>query len=696
MQSSISAVEVLIFNTTKLFFSPKHPLSKRYSMRATARENLIISTLCLMPCALVSLPAQANTENSAIPVTSTATPAAVATPAISTPAVAPATPTVIPSAAPAPEIVVTRPATEIANLIASKQHLYLTQSDFSRRVQDLDALYQTSGYQPIWLSNDSRQTQNAAEVIKLLDDAPNNGLNAADYDTQLLRQKLSDLKSPLDMQSKDIALYDTAISVSLLRYVHNLHYGRINPRNLNLNIQQRTEKTLDLPALIKTSLAENKLAQLPSLVEPTLPQYQKLKQALIAYRAPEKAKPLKMDVKSPIRQGDPLPQSAELQQYLSAFGDLPTDKIDNTATTYTATMVEGVKKFQQRHGIKANGIINKSTAAAFNTPVAKFERITQIELAMERLRWLPEIKEGPAIIVNIPAFQLTAFDDINQDSPSTTMRVVVGKAAKNQTPVLTADMRFVDFQPYWNVPFKIAKDEILPKLMENPDYLSGQNMEVVARSGKKLGEYGDFSEQIRQGSLRIRQRPGKGNALGKVKFIFPNDSDVYLHDTPSVSLFSRSRRDLSHGCVRVAHPQELAEFVLKEQGGWDVDAIKKAMQGKNQRVVLKNTIPVMFLYSTAFFDEHNNLTFYADIYHRDAELLEALKKHEDLSDKVLFEPKEVPPTHTPAVEPIEADATHAESIVAANTKQVLPAIQPVTRTEEKSVSIPKTESTLSP
>jgi L,D-transpeptidase YcbB len=699
MQLSISTVEVFISNTTKLFFSPKNLLLKRDKMQSIQRKNLIISTLCLMPLsaqALINEGVATPTTDVVAPVTATAS-----------------TPNTV---TPTPQVTATTPPTvamnEVRSLIATKQHPYLTQSNFTNRAEDLDALYKTNNYQPIWLADDGKANKNANEAIKLLEDATSHGLNPADYDALMLRQKFTALKSPLDVHSKDVALYDTAISLSLLRFIHNLHYGRINPRDLHFNIQLRTEKTLDLPSLIKTSLAEDTLSSLPSLVEPKLQQYQKLKQALISYRAPEKALPLKLDVKSSIRPGDPLPQGAEIQQFLSTLGDLPADKIDNTAMTYTDSMVEGVKKFQKRHGIKANGIINKATAAAFNAPLDQAQHITQIELAMERLRWLPEIAEGPAIMVNIPAFQLWAFDNIKQETPTTTMRVVVGKAAKNQTPVLTADMRFVDFQPYWNVPFKIARDEILPKLLENPDYLSGQNMEVVSRSGKSLGDYGDFSEQIRQGSIGIRQRPGKGNALGKVKFIFPNKSDVYLHDTPSVSLFSRSRRDLSHGCVRVAHPQELAEFVLKNEGDWDVEAIKKAMKGgKNRRVVLKNTIPVLFLYNTSFFDEHNNLNFYSDIYHRDAELLEALKKHEDLSDHTLFAPKEVTPTESPAVEHIEAQTTNAESVVAVNTKQVVPVVKnlattsatqiaptiSVTRTEEKSASAAsKTDSTLSP
>lgn len=703
---SISAVEVFISNTTKkLFFSPKAPFIERYKLRTIQRKNFIIPTLC----ALVSLPVQAAMEDAAESAASTASsssapvtpgntinPASVTTSVEHTttdPAskVAPApsntaTPTVG-TTAPVADVAVTRPATEIGSLIASKQHPYMTRPDFTHRVADLDALYQASAYQPIWLSDDS--SKNAAEVIKVLESASVHGLNAADYDTSMLRQKLNALKPPLDMKSKDLALYDTAVSLALLRFSYDLHYGRINPRDLSYNIQQRTEKSLDIPDLIKNNLAQDSLAQIPVLVEPKLPQYQKLKQVLANYRTGESVPAFKMDAKSTIRPGNPLPQSAELQKFLSASGDLPADKVDNTVTTYTDILVEAVKKYQQRHNIKANGTINKATIAAFGTVSSSLQKEIQIELAMERLRWLPEITQGRAVMVNIPAFQLFAYDDINQDSPTTTMRVVVGKAAKNQTPLLTADMRFVDFHPYWNVPFKIARDEILPKLAENPDYLAGQNMELVSRSGKSIGSYGSY-DGIRMGSLGIRQRPGKGNALGKVKFIFPNKSDVYLHDTPSVSLFGRSRRDLSHGCVRVARPEELAKFVLKEDN-WDEEAIKKAIKSsRNQRIILKNTIPVLFLYNTAFFDENNNLTFYTDIYQQDAKLIEALKSaRKDLSDKELFAPKELPPAEDSAQDKIEAkhepvsppsakQTTSAnESVATVNTKQISP---PVTGT----------------
>jgi len=281
-----------------------------------------------------------------------------------------------------------------------------------------------------------------------------------------------------------------------------------------------------------------------------------------------------------------------------------------------------------------------------NVPLS--QRVTQIELAMERLRWLPELNAGPYIIVNIPAFQLWAFDDIDQfNSVAANMKVVVGKALKNETPVLMATLSFIDFMPYWNVPYSIVKKEILPKLMQNPGYLAGENMELVTTFGnetKAVAFTASSLAQLKQGTLRIRQRPGTKNALGRVKFIFPNQEDVYLHDTPSQPLFSKSRRDFSHGCVRVENPEGLAEFALKNQ--WSREAIHQALNTlKTQRVILKKPIPVLFFYITSFFDQNNNLVFYPDIYGYDGILLGALRKPEDLLDQ----PNLVSAPVTPAV-----------------------------------------------
>ncbi len=539
---------------------------------------------------------------------------------------------------------------EINAIITARQNPYLKQSNFSNRTEDLDTLYKRANYQLLWLGN-TNSAKNTADALDLLANASAQGLIQENYDVAALRNRYRLALTLAPTAYRELALYDTALSVAVLRFLHDLHYGRVNPKGINFNLQLREKKLTDLPALIKDSLTLNTVSQLPLLAEPKLHQYQKLKSALATYRLiAAKSPAFNFAIKGKLRPGQHHPQLGELSTFLTSVGDLPEGASTNTTEknpAYTANIVEGVKKFQLRHGQTPDGTIGPSTAAALNEPLS--QRITQIELAMERLRWLPELSVGRSIIVNIPAFQLWAIDDIdNIDVNITNMRVVVGKALKNQTPVLMAQMSFIEFMPYWNVPKNILKDEILPKLTRNPGYLASQNMEVVSNFGnsaKPVPLNSDSIEKLKRGVYRVRQRPGKRNSLGKVKFIFPNKDDVYLHDTPANSLFSRSRRDFSHGCVRVENPKALAEFALKNQGNWNADTIKKAMQTEAMRhVVLQNPIPVLFFYTTSFVDQHNNLAFYQDIYGHDSVLLAALKKADDLSDQSIFVSTSVAPT----------------------------------------------------
>jgi len=527
--------------------------------------------------------------------------------------------------------------TELNAVINAKSHPYLAHADFSKRAEDLDALYKSADYKLLWLGNNQAE-QNILQTLDLLDAVADNGLNTANYDGNTLREKLPSALKLAAEDYKQLALYDTAISLSLLRYLHDLHYGRVSPQGLNYNLKLRDKKLIDLSALITNSLATGSIKQLPSLVEPKLPQYQKLKAALANYKVlAQKTATLQLHADKSINPGDSFPQVQDLQQFLIAVGDMQEQSSNNKSTQYNDKVIKGVKQFQLEHGLGADGVMGKGTIDALNVPLK--DRVTQIELAMERLRWLPAFNSGPYIIVNIPAYQLWAFDDIDQNNANiTSMRVVVGKALDHQTPVLMAEMRFIDFMPYWNVPYNIFKKELLPKLQQNPGYLEKENMELVAtfaNESKSVTFNNSSIEQLKQGNLRIRQRPGKQNALGRVKFMFPNKDDVYLHDTPSRSLFAKSRRDLSHGCVRVANPQGLAEFALKDQ--WTKDEIQIALTApKTQRVVLKKSIPVLFFYSTAFFDPNNDLVLYSDIYGNDTILLEALKNSEDLSDQAIF------------------------------------------------------------
>jgi murein L,D-transpeptidase YcbB/YkuD len=459
---------------------------------------------------------------------------------------------------------------EITSILNTKQNTLLNRSNFEYRAEDVDALYKTTNYTPLWLGN----SQNIVDVLAVLSNAAAQGLNPEDYSTAALQQKLPVIQLLKPESSADLALYDTALTVSLVRFLHDVHYGRINPHSLAFNIKLRTKKDVDFSQVIKTAINEGKITQLAQTIEPNLQQYRQLRSALATYREPVIAA-----------------QSSE--------------------------------KPHKKN--KTNKIVNPA------------ERITKIELAMERLRWLPETTAGQSIIVNIPAFQLWAIDATEQTNTSIlNLNVVVGKALKNQTPIIMADMNSVEFMPYWNVPPSILKKEILPKLANNPGYLSGQNMEVVSLKG---------------GGMRVRQRPGGKNALGRIKFIFPNSEGVYLHDTPSKSLFSRTRRDFSHGCVRVQNPSALAQFVLRNQEGWTQERISATLQNStHHQVSLKTTIPVLFFYTTAFYEQNDKLTFYSDIYGHDATLLAALTKVSDVPDNALIGvPNE--PSHTPTLEP---------------------------------------------
>lgn len=571
---------------------------------------------------------------------------------------------------------------EIFTVITGKQHPFLQQGNFANRADDLDALYKRVNYQPLWLGN-SNSAKQTADALDLMAAADTHGLIKGNYDVDTLRQKYHAALDLSPSAYRELALYDTAVSIALLRYLHDMHYGRINPQGINFNLQLREKKVIDLPALIKDSITLNTISELPLLVEPKLHQYQKLKAALVNYKLlAGKSSPFQFNLKGKLRPGEKHPQLAELRQFLTTLGDMSatTDAaINNPETalvkspktvhvakpvatvksvTYSPDLVEGIQKFQLRHGLGADGTIGPTTVSAINEPLAK--RISQIEMAMERLRWLPEINVNRSIIVNIPAFQLWAIDEYNDKAAKiSNMRVVVGKALKNQTPVLMANMSYIEFMPYWNVPKNILKDEVIPKLSRNPAFLSRQNMEVVSNHGKPVPLNAAAIENLRKGVYRVRQRPGVRNSLGKVKFIFPNKDDVYLHDTPSNSLFNRSRRDFSHGCVRVENPLQLAEFALKNQGNWTTEAIKKAMNSASTRhVQLQQPIPVLFFYTTAFVDENNNLAFYPDIYGHDSVLMQALQKTGDLSDQAIFVSTTAEtPNSTAAALPINAPVT---------------------------------------
>ncbi|PPD34804.1 MAG: hypothetical protein CTY19_04120 [Methylomonas sp.] len=529
----------------------------------------------------------------------------------------------------------------IASLITSQQNALLNKPDFSGISDQIVKLYQFNHNQLLWLGPQQSDTR-IQQALTILEHAAADGLLAQDYDTEALKNNLHVASSMPASAVNELAQLDTALSIALVRFLNDLHAGRVNPQQLNYPAPFGYKTKLDIVGLIMDALDKNSLTALPERIQPKVKQYQQLKQVLASYRqTPQEANFQPLIIDGALRPGQHHPQLADLQQRLIALGALPEDvKAKPVSDNYDIELQAGVKKFQQEIGLKADGVIGKETATKLNESLD--QKILRIELAMERLRWLPDDIEGPLIIVNIPAFQLWAFNSMD-DTETLNMRVIVGKALQNQTPVLFEQMEYLEFMPYWNIPRSIMDKEILPKLYNDFSYLQSQNMELVNRSAPdNLEALEGFLDDIRRGRVRARQRPGSGNPLGKVKFIFPNKEDVYLHDTSNHNLFNRSRRDFSHGCVRVAEAEKLAEFVLNNQpeSAWDLQAIQEAMSGsKTRRVTLKKPIPVLFLYATSFVDHTNKVHFYNDIYQQDAALEKALGKITATNDQTLLSAK---------------------------------------------------------
>jgi L,D-transpeptidase YcbB len=308
---------------------------------------------------------------------------------------------------------------------------------------------------------------------------------------------------------------------------------------------------------------------------------------------------------------------------LQALGDLPADAA--VPARFEGVLVNALQAFQERHGLAADGVLGAATLVQLNVTPAS--RARQIELSMERLRWTPLLQGPRMIVVNIPEFVLRAYEvEDTRVHVRLTMKVIVGKAMNTRTPLFDEDMRFVEFSPYWNVPPSIARAETVPRLRRDPAYFAQQGFEFVSGSGQVVTSLSaEHLEAVLHGGWRIRQRPGPQNALGDIKFVFPNRDNIYLHHTPAPQLFQRDRRDFSHGCIRVEDPVALAMFVLQGDPAWTQDRIRDAMEkGTSRTIALKQPLPVVIAYSTVV-AKAGRVYFYPDLYGHDAILDKALR-----------------------------------------------------------------------
>jgi murein L,D-transpeptidase YcbB/YkuD len=466
-------------------------------------------------------------------------------------------------------------------------------------------------------------------VISALRHSQLKGLDPEDYDASLWPARLDALKAARG-DAATIARFDVELTACALRYLSGLRTGRLNPKPLVFGIDL-DQRHYDLPQylVLKVLVAPDVPGAL-NAVEPQYLGYQRAEAALETYMAlaaNDRSEPLP-DPQQAVKPGDAYSGILQLGQRLRLLGDLPPgDPSNPNASAYDAAMQQAVMHFQKRHGLKPDGVLDKRTLLRLNTPLSA--RVLQLRDSLERWRWLPAGNPRMPVTVNIPGFRLRVYS--SDRHVAMRMNVVVGNAILHQTPVFAKEIKYIVFRPYWNLPLSIVRADVVPGLRRDSRYLAKKGFEITDRNGRVVATKAVSSTMlagIRSGTLMVRQKPGPSNALGLVKFIFPNEFDIYLHSTPAPQLFSRSRRDFSHGCIRVEKPAELAAWLLRDQPKWTLKNIQAAMQSGpyNQEVILSTPVPVVIVYLTAVVGENGEVYFYDDIYGLDKALNIAFEK----------------------------------------------------------------------
>ncbi|MBL8435652.1 MAG: L,D-transpeptidase family protein [Zoogloea sp.] len=482
---------------------------------------------------------------------------------------------------------------------------------------------------PTWFA-DGRPSEAAYQALGFLLAAEADGLAPADYDADGLARQLAGAEA---FDAVGLRALDAALTRAMRRYLADLHGGRIDQMSTQAGQQLERDEGFDPAGLLRAALAAGRLADAVHGAAPAQPDYPGLRRALGMYREIAEdplrgglwAAPLPPLPGRKLEPGQAWAGVGDLARRLVALGDLPARA--RLPGRYEGEVVAGLRAFQARHGLAADGVIGRATLVQLE--VAPARRVHQIELSLERLRWTPRLRAPRSIVVNVPEFMLRAYTvEGRRATLALQMRVIVGKALDTRTPLFAEDMRFIEFSPYWNVPPSIAQAELVPRLQRSPAYFARQGFEFVDGDGRALTTLtAENLDAVLRGRLRIRQRPGPKNALGDIKFVFPNDENIYLHHTPSRGLFARPRRDFSHGCIRVEAPVALAGFVLAGVPGWDEIRIREAMmRGTSSTLRLREPLRVVLAYSTVGVAPDGRVMFYPDIYGHDAALDEALRR----------------------------------------------------------------------
>jgi murein L,D-transpeptidase YcbB/YkuD len=479
--------------------------------------------------------------------------------------------------------------------------------------------YEGREFRPAW-SDDFGPSPEAEDFLEVIRSAYREGLNPEDYQLNKIEEGLSDLyASQIGLEPYDVAELaglDLILTQAFFLYASHMVDGRVDHQNIYPDWVVN-EKSVDLVAILNEALEAKEMQKTLADLEPPYPRYAGLKETLVQYQAIAESGGWPQVPSGPkLQMGSRGERVAILRQRLIISGDLAAT-VQDKPYVFDRDLESAVRKFQKRHGLKDDGRVGKSTLKDMNVPVET--RIRQIALNMDRLRWLSDDMGRNYIFVNIADFSLEVMED---ERPVMVMRIIAGKD-EQRSCVLSAKMTYLELNPFWRVPDSIAAKEILPQIKKEPGYLEQKNIKVFKDwkdNAKEMDPRLISWPRVRASNLgyKFRQEPGPLNPLGRIKFIFPNECEIYLHDTPARHLFGRTRRDLSHGCIRVEKPVELATYLLRNKETWmQKKILTEIKKGKRQVVMLPEPVNVHIFYGTAWVDRDGVLQFRNDIYHAD-------------------------------------------------------------------------------
>ncbi len=486
----------------------------------------------------------------------------------------------------------------------------------------LAAIYHESGAEPLWVSEDGPGIR-AGIILRYLKNAGNEGLDPDDYQVE----KIEALWTDPSLES--LAKLDTLLTYNMVKYVHDVSYGKLKPYMVNPELfAEAGERGFDPLTMVETILAMENLDAFFQSLPPHHSQYRGLKNGLVHYGLLKYGGGWQVlsGTKS-IRPGDVDERIVEIRKRIALLENGSVENAEaGNSSVYDNELLEKMVLFQQNHGLEPDGIIGSNTLGELNK--SPEDRLAQIKINMARWRWQDHGLGDKYILVNIANYRLYAYEAGELEF---SMPVIVGKF-QHQTPVFSDRIKYLELNPYWNVPPSIAIKEELPELRKNPNYLVEKNIQLFSNwqeDGVELDSTViDWSRvsPSEMARFKLRQDPGPTNALGRVKFVFPNHYSVYLHDTPAKKLFSEQTRSFSHGCIRVSEPEKLAVFLLDEKGSqWDIQRVNDLIKlGQRKVLRIRPPLPVHITYQTAWVDKSDQIIFNGDVYERDEKLYRAL------------------------------------------------------------------------